>query len=101
MAGNKETAAGRKKKPAAPPPRKPPAPADIVNQARGYAPACILALAEEVANSEGQCRVKAAISLLDRAFGKVGQQIEVTGKIEVDLAERIRRGWERVHDEGK
>jgi hypothetical protein len=58
---------------------RPATPQDIVDRARQYGPACIDALADEVANGSGMSRVCASNSLLDRGFGKVGQRVEVTG----------------------
>lgn len=69
----------RKKKLAALPLHKLPTHTSIVEQAKSYAPACIRALADEVANNTGASRVAAARELLDRGCGKVGQPIEVTG----------------------
>ncbi|WP_297048452.1 hypothetical protein [uncultured Desulfovibrio sp.] len=69
----------RKKRLAALPLHKLPSHASIVEQAKSYAPACIRALADEVANAAGASRVNAARELLDRGYGKVGQPIEVTG----------------------
>lgn len=69
----------RKRKLAALPLTKLPTHTNIVEQAKSYAPACIRALADEVANSTGAPRVTAARELLDRGCGKVGQPIEVTG----------------------
>lgn len=71
--------ARRKKRLAALPLHKLPSHASIVEQAKSYAPACIRALADEVANAAGAPRVNAARELLDRGYGKVGQPIEVTG----------------------
>ncbi len=72
--------ARRKKRLAALPLHKLPSHASIVEQAKSYAPACIRALADEVANAAGASRVNAARELLDRGYGKVGQPIEVTGQ---------------------
>ena len=69
----------RKKKPAALPLRALPSHADIVELAKSYAPACIRALADEMANGRGAARVNAARELLDRGYGKIGQPIEVAG----------------------
>lgn len=55
-------------------------PQDIIDQARQYGPACLEALAEVMANGTDASRVSAAGALLDRAFGKVGQPLELTGK---------------------
>ena len=76
---NKKQKARRKKKLAALPLHRLPTHTNIVEQAKSYAPACIRALADEVANNSGAPRVTAAKELLDRGCGKVGQPIEVTG----------------------
>lgn len=58
---------------------KPATPRDIIDKARQYGPACVEALADEVANGEGSARISAANSLLERGYGKIGQPIELTG----------------------
>jgi hypothetical protein len=52
---------------------------DIITRAQRYGPACVDALADEVANNTGAPRVSAANSLLERGYGKVGQPLEITG----------------------
>lgn len=79
MAAPKKPVARRKKRLATLPLHKLPSHVSIVEQTKSYAPACIRALAEEVANAAGASRVNAARELLDRGYGKVGQPIEVTG----------------------
>ena len=77
MAGKKKIK--RKKRLHALPLHRLPTHAAIVEQAKSYGPACIRALADEVANNAGAPRVNAAKELLDRGYGKVGQPIELTG----------------------
>lgn len=68
---------------------KPATPQDIIDCARQYGPACIEALADEVANNSGPSRISAAKELLDRGFGKIGQQVELTGAEGKPLAVEI------------
>jgi len=75
----------RKKKLSGLPLHKLPSHVDIVKHAQSFGPACIRALADEVANSTGAPRVSAANSLLERGYGKVGQPIELTVPGGVDL----------------
>ena len=79
MVAAKKKKTQRKKRLAALPLNKLPNHADIVQHAKSYGPACIRALADEVANNTGAPRVTAANSLLERGYGKVGQPIELTG----------------------
>jgi hypothetical protein len=96
----KAAAKRRRKRLPALPLHKLPNQQSIVDQARRYAPACVRALADEVANNSGAARVSAANSLLERGYGKVGQPIEVTGKaggpVEIELPERVRELIEAV-----
>ena len=75
----KKTTIKRRKRLPALPLHRLPNQQSIVDQARSYAPACVRALADEVANNAGAPRVNAAKELLDRGYGKVGQPIELTG----------------------
>ncbi len=77
--------AKRKKKLAALPLTKLPTHANIVEQAKSYAPACIRTLADVAANGPDAARVSAAKELLDRGCGKVGQPLELTVPGGVDL----------------
>ncbi|MDR2056581.1 MAG: hypothetical protein LBQ10_12060 [Desulfovibrio sp.] len=69
----------RKKKLRILPLSRPATPQDIIDRARQYGPACIRALADEVANNVGAPRIMAADKLLERGYGKVGQPLKITG----------------------
>lgn len=75
----KKQATKRRKRLPALPLHKLPNQQTITEQARSYGPACVRALADEVANNSGAPRVSAANALLERGYGKVGQPIEFTG----------------------
>jgi hypothetical protein len=79
MASAKKKKPQRKKRVPALPLHKLPTHSNIVECAKSYGPACIRALADEVANNTGAPRVSAANALLERGYGKVGQPIELTG----------------------
>lgn len=78
-AAKKKTKAKRKKKLRMLPLSRPVTPQDIIDRSRQYGPACVDALADVAANGTDAARVSAAVNLLDRGFGKVGQPIELTG----------------------
>lgn len=99
----KKKAVKRRKRLPALPLHKLPNQQNIVDQARSYGPACVRALADEVANAAGAPRVTAAKELLDRGYGKVGQPIELTGAdggpLEVNLSANIANVLRAVNGE--
>jgi hypothetical protein len=95
MTDKKKKPGKRKKRLPALPLYKLPSHGDIVARAKSYAPACIRALADEVANNAGAPRVSAANALLERGYGKVGQPLEISGmdggpvEIHVSLSPKV------------
>lgn len=77
----KKQATKRRKRLPALPLHKLPNQQTITEQARSYGPACVRALADEVANNSGAPRVSAANALLERGYGKVGQHVELSGAV--------------------
>lgn len=86
---------------------KPVTPNDIIDRARQYGPACVDALAEVAAGGTDAARVSAAVNLLDRGFGKVGQPVEVSGPeggpvgLEVGLSPAVAAALEAIKAAGE
>ena len=78
---NAKNRANRKKKLRLVPLSRPVTPEEIIDRARQYGPACVDALADVAANGSDSARVSAASTLLERGFGKVGQQVELSGAV--------------------
>ena len=71
----------RKKKLRSVPLSRPVTPEEIIDRCRQYGPASVDTLADVAANGSDSARVTAASTLLDRGFGKVGQQVELSGSV--------------------
>ena len=58
---------------------------DLVRAAAAHVPACIRALADEVENNKGAPRISAANSLMEWAFGKPRQAVDLSGEAAITI----------------